>query len=81
MSDRSLIATGAIGTALAALCCATLLVAVVLAAIGLSAWLAKANYVAIPVLFLGVVLLALGLYRRHVAATRRDTSAMGWSRE
>ncbi len=75
MNDRSLITTGAIGAALAPICCATPLLAVVLGGIGLSAWLAKADYVVIPVLILGVALLALGLYRRHVAATCHDTSA------
>jgi mercuric ion transport protein len=40
MTDRSLITTGAIGAALAAICCATPLLAVVLGGIGLSAWLA-----------------------------------------
>jgi len=38
MIDRSLIATGAIGAALAAICCATPLLAVVLSGIGLTAW-------------------------------------------
>jgi len=75
MNDRSLIATGAIGAALAAVCCATPLLAVVLGGIGLSAWLANADYIVIAVLLLGIALVGLGLYRRHVAATCRDTSA------
>jgi mercuric ion transport protein len=75
MTDRSLITTGAIGAALAAICCATPLLAVVLGGIGLTAWLAKADYVVMPVLFLGVALVGLGVYLRHVAATCRDTSA------
>jgi len=75
MTDRSLITTGAIGAALAAICCATPLLAVVLGSIGLTAWLAQADYVVFPVLLLGVVLVSFGLYRRHVATTCRDTSA------
>jgi mercuric ion transport protein len=67
MTDRSLITTGAIGAALAAICCATPLLAVVLGGIGLSAWLVKADYIVMPVLFLGIALVGLGLYRRHVA--------------
>ena len=43
MTDRSLITTGAIGAVLAAICCATPLLAVVLGSIGLTAWLAKAD--------------------------------------
>jgi mercuric ion transport protein len=75
MTDRSLITTGAIGTALAAICCATPILAVVLGGIGLPAWLAKADYILMPVLLLGIALVGLGLYRRHAATTRRDTSA------
>ncbi len=64
--DRTLIATGAIGAALAAICCLTPLLAFLLSAIGLSAWLAKADYILIPVVILGIALLALGLYRRRL---------------
>ncbi len=73
MNDRSLITTGAIGAALAAICCATPLLAVMLGGIGLSAWLPKADYIVMPVLLVGVALVGLGLYRRHVATTCRDT--------
>jgi len=75
MTDRSLITTGAIGAILAAICCATPLLAVVLASIGLTAWLAHADYVVIPVLIMGVALAGLGLYRRNAAAAHRVTSA------
>jgi mercuric ion transport protein len=75
MADRSLIATGAISAILAAICCATPLLAVVLGGIGLTAWLAKADYVVMPVLFVGVALVGLGLYRRHVTATCGDATA------
>ena len=75
MTDRSLITTGAIGAVLAAICCVTPLFAVVLGSIGLTAWLASADYIVMPVLFLGVALLGLGLYRGHTAATCRDASA------
>ena len=74
MTDRSLIATGAIGAILAAICCATPLLAVVLGGIGLTAWLAKADYIVMPVLFRGVVLVGFGLYRRHTAATCHNAS-------
>jgi mercuric ion transport protein len=74
MTDRSLITTGAIGAALAAICCATPLLAVVLGSIGPTAWLAKADYVVFPVLLLGMALVGLGLYCRHVSTTCCDTS-------
>ena len=73
MNDRSLIATGAVGAALVAICCATPLLAVLLGGVGLTAWLAHADYVVMPVLVLDVALIGLGLYRRHVAATCGDT--------
>jgi mercuric ion transport protein len=60
MTDRSLITTGAIGAALAAICCATPLLAVVLGRIGLSAWLVRADYLVVPVLLLGVALVGPG---------------------
>jgi mercuric ion transport protein len=62
-ASRTLIATGAVGAALAALCCMTPLLAVVLGAVGLTAWLAKADYVLIPVLILCLAPVAFGL--RH----------------
>jgi mercuric ion transport protein len=63
--SRTLIATGGVGAALAAICCFTPLLAFALTAVGLTAWLAKADYVVIPVLLLGMALIALGLYRRR----------------
>lgn len=72
MSGRWLIATGGIGAALAAICCATPLLAVVLGSIGLTAWLAKADYVVLPVLFLGVAAVGIGPYRRQRVAACCD---------
>ena len=74
MTDRSLITTGAIGAILVAICCATPFLAVVVGSISLTAWLAKADYVVMSVLFLGVVLVGFGLYRRHTAATCHNAS-------
>ena len=65
MDDRTLITTGSIGAIIAAICCATPILAVVLGAAGLTAWLAKADYVLIPILILCLGLLGLGLYRRR----------------
>jgi mercuric ion transport protein len=64
MTDRSLIATGGVGAVLAAICCATPPLVVVLGSIGLTTWLARADYIVMSVLFLAVALLAFGLYRR-----------------
>jgi mercuric ion transport protein len=65
MRDRALITAGIIGGALAAICCATPLLAVVLGTVGLTAWLAKADYVVIPALIICLGLIGVGLYRRR----------------
>ena len=66
MRERTLIATGAIGAALAAICCATPLLVVVLGAVGLTGWLTKADYVVMPALILCLGLIGFGLYRRRI---------------
>ena len=66
MRDRTLITTGAIGAVLAAICCLTPLLVIVFGAVGLTAWLAKADYVLIPALILCLALVAFGLYRRRL---------------
>ncbi|MBI3433601.1 MAG: mercury resistance system transport protein MerF [Proteobacteria bacterium] len=68
MGDRTLIATGAVGTTIAAICCATPIVAVILGAAGLTAWIAKADFVLIPALIISLGVLGLGIYRRRAAA-------------
>jgi mercuric ion transport protein len=64
--DRALITTGVVGAVIAAVCCATPLLAVLFGAIGLTAWLTKADYVVIPALILCLGLIAFGLYRRRL---------------
>ena len=75
MNDRSLMATGGVAAVLAAICCATPILAVILGGIGLAAWIAIADYVVLPVLVLGIALVAFGLYRRNVSATCVTTTA------
>ena len=75
MNDRTLITTGGVAAVLAAICCATPILAILLGGIGLTAWIAKADYVVLALLVLGVALVALGLYRRHVSATRATATA------
>ena len=66
MQDRSLITTGIAGGVIAAICCATPLLAVVFGAVGLTAWLTEADYVLIPALIIFLGLIGLGLYRRRL---------------
>lgn len=65
MRDRTLIATGSIAAVLAAICCATPLLAVVLGTVGLTAWLAHVDAVLLPALVLCVALVGVALYRRQ----------------
>jgi mercuric ion transport protein len=65
MKDRTLIGTGVIGGVVAAVCCATPILAIALAGVGLSAWAAKADYVLIPVILLCLGLVGWALLRRH----------------
>ncbi|MEW6451321.1 MAG: mercury resistance system transport protein MerF [Pseudomonadota bacterium] len=64
---RTLIATGAVDAVLAAICCATPLLALLFGGLGLTAWLAKADYVVMPALLICLLLLGVGLYRRRPA--------------
>ena len=64
-SGRILVVTGAVGSVLAAICCATPVLGIVLGALGLTAWLATADYVLIPIFLACLGLLGIGLYRRR----------------
>ena len=65
-TGNALITTGLVGAVAAAVCCATPLLAALFGAVGLTAWLVKADYVVIPALILCLGLIAFGLYRRRV---------------
>jgi mercuric ion transport protein len=65
MDDRTLVRTGAVGAVIAAIWCATPLLAVILGAVGQSAWAAKADYVALPALVLSLGLVGWALIRRQ----------------
>jgi len=71
MKEATLLRTGVIGTAIAAVCCFTPVLVIVFGAAGLSAWLGYADYVLLPTLAFFVALTAYALYRRRHAAPRR----------
>lgn len=50
MNNRALLKTGIIGTVIAALCCFTPVLAILLGVVGLSAWLGWLDYVLMPAL-------------------------------
>ena len=68
VGSRALFRTGIIGAVVAAACCATPILGVALGAIGLSALVAKADYVLIPILLASLGLVGIGLYRRNASA-------------
>lgn len=68
MNDRTLIRTGVISGAIAAICCATPILVIALGAFGLSAWAAGADYVLIPILLVSVLLVGIGVYRRRTSS-------------
>ena len=66
VNNRSLLATGIVGSVIAAVCCATPILMILLGAVGLSAWVGWLDYVLIPALFvfLGITIFA---WRRRQA--------------
>ena len=72
MSDRKLLATGLTGAVLAALCCGTPILVVVLGALGLSAWLAYADYVILPSLIVFLTIIGYALWRDRLRGRQRQ---------
>jgi mercuric ion transport protein len=71
MKDQTLLRGGIIGSAVAAICCGTPVLAVLLGVLGLSAWLAWADYVILPGLVAFIALTGYALYRRGRRDERR----------
>ena len=71
MDDKKLLCTGAAGSIIAAICCFTPALVVLLGAVGLSAWLAWLDFALFPLLalFLGLTAYAAArlFQRREVA--------------
>ena len=63
--NSKLMWTGAAGAALSLLCCVTPVLAVLLGALGLTAFAAKLDYVLIPVFVASVALVIFALARRR----------------
>ena len=76
MNDRSLLRTGVIGTVIAAVCCVTPALVMLLAAVGLSAGLGWLDYILFPALALFLGLTAIALYRLR-GRPAREARAQG----
>ena len=61
MNNRALLKIGIAGSVIAAVCCATPILVVLLGALGLSAWAGWLDYVLMPalVIFIGIIIYAL----------------------
>jgi mercuric ion transport protein len=71
MSDKGLLCTDAAGSVIAAICCFTPALVVLLGAVGLSAWLAWLDYVLFPALVFFLGLTGFALMRMQRDRTRR----------
>ena len=69
MKTRTLLRTGIAGTVVAAVCCATPVLAILFGVVGLSAWAGGLDYVLFPALamFIGLTLYALKRRRDEAA--------------
>ncbi len=75
MNDRKLLGIGIAGTVIAALCCFTPVLVVLLGVVGLSAWVGGLDYVLFPALavFIGITVYAL-VRRAKNPATSADAT-------
>ncbi len=71
MKDRKILRTGVTGTGIAAICCFTPFLVILLGAVGLSAWLSWLDYMLFPVMFASMGLVAYALYLRSGKAGPR----------
>jgi len=76
MKDKTILKTGIIGTAIAAICCFTPFLVIVLGVVGLSAWLDWLDNVLLPALGICILIVAYGFYRvrSNSGATSEDTT-------
>lgn len=83
MKDRTILKTGVVGTAIAAICCFTPFLVVLLGAVGLSAWLGWLDYVLFPAMavFMGVAAYGLYLRNRVAGASSDDCCRPAFSNE
>ncbi len=68
MKDKTILTAGIAGAVIAAICCFTPVLVILLAAVGLSAWLGWLDTVLLPALAIFLGIAAYGLWRRQRAA-------------
>lgn len=72
MTDGKFISLGGVGL-LAVICCAAPFLVVAAGSFGISAWLAAAGYVVIPIALAAIGVTGLYFYRRRRSASSADT--------
>ena len=70
--SRRLLMTGIVGTIVAAICCFTPVLVVLLGGVGLSAWLGWLDYVLLPALALFLALTLYAGFKQRTLASSRD---------
>ena len=74
MSDVTILKTGIIGAVIAAVCCVTPVLVLLLGAVGLSALVAYLDYALLPALALFLGMTAYGVWRRRRSQTGREAA-------
>lgn len=69
MSNKKLLQVGVIGTIIAALCCFTPVLVVVLGAVGLASLIGVVDYVALPALAIFIAITVYALWKRQTASS------------
>ena len=72
MNERKLLRFGLIGTVVAALCCLTPILVVLLGAVGLSALVGWLDYVLLPALAIFIALTGYALWRRSARTKTQE---------
>ena len=75
MKDRNLLRTGLIGSAVAAVCCFTPALVILVSAVGLSAVIGYLDYVLFPALGLFLALTAYSIYRMKQASSDKKAAS------
>jgi mercuric ion transport protein len=65
MSANRLLSIGVVGTVLAALCCFTPILVIILGALGLSAWIGGLDAVLLPALVIFILITVYALWKRQ----------------
>lgn len=65
MKDRAILRTGIVGSVIAAICCFTPFLVILLGAVGLSAWLGWLDYVLFPALAIFLAITGYGFWQRQ----------------